>query len=319
MDVSLKKTRPRRRHAAPSRARPNLDAPQWVEELLEENGAEAHVCPLPPELEGLVAACDALTLVSIRVPGAATLDAATFELRTAQAYTAIADQLRTRSAGHPVRFWNYIPGIHRPCGKVLDRYMVFNAGRFAACSDWFGGPEAFDRMLATASGVGHRGNDLVIHALASNEPGVAVENPRQVPPYRYSRRFGPRPPCFARATVLAPRGGRRLILVGGTASIRGEESVHLDDLEAQTLETFDNLEALVRHASDVAGAAPADLSSFTELRIYHPRPQDRPTLAPLIAAAFPALRRVEYMQADLCRAELLVEIEGVAETGEAAG
>ena len=45
--------------------------------------------------------------------------------------------------------------------------------------------------------------DLMIDALSAASPGIAVENPRQIPSYRYARRYGPRPPCFARATLLS--------------------------------------------------------------------------------------------------------------------
>ena len=38
------------------------------------------------------------------------------------------------------------------------------------------------------------------HQTQNSAPGVAIENPRQTPSYHYSRRYGPRPPCFARAT-----------------------------------------------------------------------------------------------------------------------
>ena len=60
-----------------------------------------------------------------------------------------------------------------------------------------------------------------------------------MPSYRYSRRFGPRPPCFARATVLhlGAAGDAPLVLVGGTASIRGEDSVHVGNVRGQVLET----------------------------------------------------------------------------------
>jgi chorismate lyase/3-hydroxybenzoate synthase len=209
-----------------------------------------------------------------------------------------------------VRFWNYLPDIRRPAAGGLDRYMVFNAGRFAACSEWLGGPDRFGRLLATASAVGWAGPDLVVHALAAREPGRPVENPRQVPAYRYSQRFGPRPPCFARATVLAGGRGtahRPTVLVGGTASIRGEESMFPGDVAAQVRETVENLCSLARAADPTC-----DPSHFTDLRVYHPRDADRPTIAALVAPEFPNFAAVEYVRADLCRPELLVEIEGVA-------
>jgi chorismate lyase/3-hydroxybenzoate synthase len=279
------------------------------------------------------------TLVTARVAGAADMDAAAFERCAAEAYTFVADALAARPHRHPVRFWNHIPDIRRCDEGSIDRYMVFNAGRFAACSRWFGGPASFDRLLPTASAVGHAGADLVVHALAGNDPGVAVENPRQVPSYRYSRRFGPRPPCFARATVLPGAGGEGpLVLVAGTASIRGEETVHFGDVRAQTLETFENLSVLVAAARSAVGpAVPAEtraaasaaagskarpaqpalrsfegLQSFRDLRVYYVRPADRSAVRRMVAAALPHLRGVEYVRADLCRPDLLVEIEGTA-------
>ena len=313
---------PAPRATAPSLAeRSDLGVPRWAVELVSAGGARAAAAGSP---EVRVAASDAFTLVTVRKAGAAALTPSEFEACTRSAYSAIAAQLDRARAPHPVRFWNYIPDIHRPCGAGLDRYMAFNAGRFAACSDWFGGPDTFDRVLATGSGVGHSGDDLVIHALAAAAPGTAVENPRQIPAYRYSRRFGPRPPCFARATVVRPAGGAPLVLVGGTASIRGEASVHVGDLRAQTLETFRNLASLVRSAAGGGGGAPAadadadfdgnpaDLGAFRDLRVYHFRDADRDAVEDLVRSTFPDVTRVEYMRADLCRPELAVEIEGVA-------
>jgi enamine deaminase RidA (YjgF/YER057c/UK114 family) len=294
--------------AAVNPDRSDLGVPPWVWELLRRTGA-SQVHADPAELN--LVESPAYALLTVRRRGAAALAPREFEAATRDAYAAIASQLRQCAARHPVRFWNYIPDIHRACGERLDRYMCFNAGRFAACSDWLGGPDAFDRLLATGSGVGHSGADLVIHALAAAVPGTAVENPRQVPAYRYSRRFGPKPPCFARATVLREPGRAPLVLVGGTASIRGEESVHVDDLRGQTAETFENLAALVRSAAE--GRAGAGLDAFRELRVYHFHDADRGAIAELVGRAFPALDAVAYARADLCRPELSVEIEGVAE------
>ena len=44
----------------------------------------------------------------------------------------------------------YIPGIHDPMWDGLDRYMVFNAGRYEALSEWFGGRETFATRVASA-------------------------------------------------------------------------------------------------------------------------------------------------------------------------
>jgi enamine deaminase RidA (YjgF/YER057c/UK114 family) len=239
-------------------------------------------------------------LASARVTDARGLGREVFQAATAGAYDQIRSELIACGAVHPVRLWNHIPGIHEPLGDGLDRYMVFNAGRYEALSEWFGGDQAFDTRIASASGVGHQGRDLVIHCLASDRPGRAVDNPRQTAPYRYSRKYGPLPPCFARATRIEV-GGQPLVLVGGTASIVGEESVHLGDLARQTEETLTNLAAL------------APLAEYRELRVYYPDTERLDELRTLLDGALAGADRIEWVRADLCRPELLVEIEGVAE------
>jgi chorismate lyase / 3-hydroxybenzoate synthase len=297
----------------------HVEPPFWVAELLGGEAARPAEAPVGATLH--ITDSDEFRLVSVCLADAARLRPTEFEHRTADVYRAVARALQSGSSPHPVRIWNYLPQIHAPAGDGLDRYMNFNAGRFAAYRDWFGGTSAFERLVPSASAVGHHGEDLVVHALGSRERGVAIANPRQVAPYHYSRRFGPRPPCFARATALPGDGPRpSLIFVGGTASIRGEDSIHPQSLVRQTQETFDNLAHLIRAAGEgsdgaedfSAGERGEWLRCFRDLRVYHMVETDRPTIARMVQEAFPPAVRVEYVRADLCRAELLVEIEGLA-------
>jgi len=261
--------------------------------------AEETGLPAPAWVSGLG---EGFSFASVRVADARSLGRAELHEATSGAYRRIEAELRARGTIHPVRLWNHIPGIHEPMGAMgdgLDRYMVFNAGRYEALSEWFGGKETFDTRVASASGVGHRGRDLVIHCLASDRPGEAVDNPRQVAPYRYSRKYGPLPPCFARATRINSVIGS-LVLVGGTASIVGEASVHLDDLPNQVEETLRNLAVFV------------PLDRYRDVRVYYPDPARLDELRSLLEDAFPGAGEIEWVRADLCRAELLVEIEGIA-------
>ena len=259
-------------------------------------------------------------LVSVVLAGARGLDVLTFQQAVMDGFAAVLDQLEPRGTVHPVRFWAFVPDIHARLEPDLDRYMVFNAARFAAYSAWYGGREAFPRALPTASAVGTFGQDLVLHCLAADTPGRPVENPRQVPAYRYSRRFGPLPPCFARATLVARPAQRALLLVGGTASIRGEASMHESDLGAQMDETLANLASVAEAACGTSGTSdgPAALAGYRHLRAYHRREGDRAEVESRMREAFPGLDRLELLSAELCRPELLVEVEGVAEGPEAA-
>ena len=255
-------------------------------------------------------------LLSERVADVRDLAPHEFEQKTFDAYVSIARALAESHLGHPVRFWNHVPFITEPADAGRDNYMVFNAGRFRAFTSWFDGPAQFERDVATASATGHRGRDLVIHCLATDAPGIAVNNPRQVAPYHYSQRFGPLPPCFARATRLSHPPG--LLLVGGTASVRGEDSVHANDMASQLGESFLNLAALTGAAAGqkAAGAGKSIgrlLGAFRDLRVYYPNRAHAREIDSAVRAAFPSLRRLEMLHADLCRAELLVEIEGIAD------
>ena len=292
---------------------PALAPPAWVRTLLGRFARKSGAARNEISLE--ITESGGFCFASVRIRNARQLGREELREAVAWAYRWLRTELCERLYSHPVRLWNHIPGIHDPMGEGQDRYMVFNAGRFDALSEWFG-KESFDTRIATASGVGHDGQNLVLHCLAAVRPGRAVDNPRQIAPYRYSRKYGPLPPCFARATVVKRPSGARLALVGGTASIVGEESVHRGDLERQTDETLTNLAVLLRAAGAPEEASEdraATLSGFRDVRVYYPDPRRLNELRALLGNAFPGAGPVEWVRADLCRAELLVEIEGVAE------
>jgi chorismate lyase / 3-hydroxybenzoate synthase len=277
--------------------------PGWVAELTRQPaGAGASFCHVSADFAGVRA-----------------MDLLTFQQQVVEAYQAIFEQLHGREAHHPVRFWAFVPGIHDDLGAALDRYMIFNAGRYGAYQAHLGGATTFSRALPTGSAVGVTGDRFVLHCLASSDSGVPIDNPRQVPAYRYSRRFGPMPPCFARATLVPDPESRPLLLVGGTASITGEDSRHQGHLEEQADETFRNLASVVASAAGRTlsedappGELQALLAAFQDLRVYFPRAEDRRTIGGLVRARFPSLRRLEFHQAALCRSDLLIEIEGLA-------
>jgi hypothetical protein len=307
--------------AANAHAADHTAAPAWAVERVGVNAKrrEAAAGLADGALSVTVADGGEFALTTARVTRAAALDAATLERRVTDAYHAIVAEISKLPAATPVRLWNHIPSINQRMDARRDRYMVFNAGRYRAFADLYGGPQAFGREVATASGVGHRGDDLVVHCLSARQAGTAVENPRQIPPHRYSEKYGPLPPCFARATVLR---GERLILVGGTASIRGEDSLFPASLQLQLAETLTNLASVVEAAQ---GPAPASangdgsrpsreqwLRRYREARVYYPHAADGEMLEAATRQGFGPACRVEMCRADLCRAELLVEIEGVA-------
>jgi chorismate lyase/3-hydroxybenzoate synthase len=242
--------------------------------------------------------------------------------RVTDAYVAIGEAISSRRY-HPIRFWNFVPAPGDELAPGLDRYMVFNAGRYDAYARWYGTARAFSHALATASAVGVQGRHLAIFCLASHRPGTPIENPRQTPSWQYSRRYGPKPPCFARATIVSHARQRRL-LIGGTASIVGEDSRHPGDPAGQVEETVANLGALISAAMAARGAdgadrhaglAPArsdDIARLQDVRVYVARTEDAALVRSLVVARCPGMTRLEMTLSQICRPELLVEIEGIA-------
>jgi enamine deaminase RidA (YjgF/YER057c/UK114 family) len=267
-------------------------------------GETPETCPSGDGTAGLV--CEGtgrFLLVRADIPRAAELGAERFTEIVAETYRAIGAEL-TRQRRHAVRIWNFVPDIQ---GQVdgVDRYHAFNTGRFRAYCDWFGDAQAFAASLPTASAVGVQGSDLSIHVLAADTPGRPLENPRQRPAYRYSRQYGLRPPCFSRATRIDA-----LLLMGGTASILGQDSQHGSDLDGQVRETLSNLAALIGAGGPARRCDP--LRSIRSLRVYVREARDAPDVRWLLDTHVPEIADVELAQAALCRPELLVEIEGVA-------
>jgi len=198
---------------------------------------------------------------------------------------------------HLLRIWNFIPGINRGAGDG-ERYKRFCLGRAQAFDD----SELARDQYPAGTAIGSRdGSALLVYFIASTHPGTPVENPRQVNAPQYPRRYGPRSPRFSRAMAWPGHEGA-MLLVSGTASIVGHESRHGAEVEQQFDETWRNLDALCENAG---GAQPV------ALRVYLRHQHDYPTVRRLLEQRLDQRVPVVYLCADICRAELMLEIEGV--------
>jgi chorismate lyase/3-hydroxybenzoate synthase len=220
------------------------------------------------------------------------------------AYRQLISFARRRGYEHLLRVWNLFPDINSGEGDG-ERYRVFSAGR-AVALDAFG---YRDRRLPAGTAIGTEpGTPLTITLLAAAAPRRAVENPRQTSAYCYPRRFGPRSPSFSRA-VLLRTGGARQLLVSGTASIVGYESLHGGSLAGQIAETFRNIRALCRQAQiDCDGAGGG--TAVASLRMYLRRREDFEAASSLLPDCLESGERVICLRGDICRRELVLEVEG---------
>ncbi len=214
--------------------------------------------------------------------------------------------------GYPnlLRIWNHFPAINRE-HNGLERYQRFCIGRHRA---FLGRQTDFNRLLPAATTVGTRSGPLQIRFLAGNHEGRHIENPRQVSAYHYPPIYGPRSPAFARAT-LAQSGPPQHLFIAGTSSIVGHASQHIGDPCEQTRETLRNLEALITHVGGGKTARLFDPTTQSLLKVFIRHPQHLDLIQILLAAHNGLPPRIMYLQGEMCRRELLVEIEGMVEIG----
>jgi enamine deaminase RidA (YjgF/YER057c/UK114 family) len=242
---------------------------------------------------------------------------------TQAGFARLSEELRHAGSGFAdvVRTWLYLGGITESDGST-QRYMELNSAR----ADYYA-PIKFGQRWAeslssspypASTGIGMNGRGVLLSCLAlqSDRNDILIrplENPRQTPAYDYSQGYSPKSPKFSRAMAL--RVGKCLTTwVSGTASIVKSESCHSGDIGKQTHQTIDNIEHLISTRNLVAHGfenARSGIDSMAKLRVYIKRPKDYKACRAICEARLPAVP-ILYSIADVCRPELLVEIEGVA-------
>jgi len=235
------------------------------------------------------------------------------EEATLHAYRAMLQLCLTLHVPHLIRIWNYVPHINEAEG-MTERYRLFNIGRKKAFDD-------FTRIIndgyPAACALGSFDNTLRIVFLASSRKPHYIENPRQMNSSSYPEQYGIVPPLFSRATLL-PQDAGAALFISGTASIVGHESRHKHNIQAQTYETLQNLNTILTQANKIMKKNQADSThipyslGLNELfwRVYIRLPEHLGIVRTVLQQA--GIRRAVFVEADICRTELLVEIEASA-------
>jgi len=221
-----------------------------------------------------------------------------------------------------VRTWLYVNQITSgPEGH--QRYHDLNRAR----TDFYRGvrlcaknraPRAPETIYPASTGIGTRGAGIAMSCMAldSQRPDVflmPLENPQQTAAYHYGANYSPQSPKFSRAMAVV-QGHFVTTLVSGTASIVDTRTRHLGDIVRQTEQTIENIERLIapenfaRHGLANAGAT---LQNIAKLRVYVKHQHDYEKCREVCERRLPRVPAI-YLHADICRPDLLVEIEAVA-------
>lgn len=214
--------------------------------------------------------------------------------------------------GHIVRQWNYIEDITTHC-KGSQHYQIFNDVR----SHWYS-TNSFPMGYPAATGIGVNAGGVSVEAIAiKGEMNIlSVTNPLQIDAHHYSSEvldenmlemaIRKSTPKFERAKVAGAGYGVRLF-VSGTASIKGQETIG-NTVEEQTQMTIENIHLLIENARKLTLNPNLSVTAF---RVYVKFPNDLTSVKQICNNAYPGIRGL-YVIADICRDNLLVEIEAFA-------
>ncbi|MDR1492490.1 MAG: hypothetical protein LBT05_07200 [Planctomycetaceae bacterium] len=194
------------------------------------------------------------------------------------------------------------------------RAVFFNSQNFIA--DFL--PQSHQGIAFPAStGIGADDYDVVMSSQAirserKNLILVPLENPLQVSAFDYGQVYSPQSPKFSRAMAFVD-GNDAKVYISGTASITDSESRFRNDPEHQTHQTLDNIAALVTKenlSKHGVNGFHATLEQLAVARVYVKNPSDFPMIQRVCEERIYGTPIV-YVFADVCRPELLVEIEGI--------
>jgi len=223
---------------------------------------------------------------------------------TKAVYSELLNSVRQSPQPYLIRIWNYFSDINRG-DEDAERYRQFCVGRAQAVDGAFNNPPPAATAIGAPTPCG-----LHVIALCSEQPAVALENPRQTPAWQYPRQYGSVSPGFSRGAVLNAESDSPILLASGTASIVGHASVHVGNVAEQCRESLRNLQALLAQGEQQTGKMFA-LNHCRALRVYVRDPASLAAVRAVFDASGIPPEHIVYLHGEVCRRELAVELEGV--------
>lgn len=211
-----------------------------------------------------------------------------------------------------VRQWNYLEDIIGFDGEK-QKYQEFNNVRSIFYQHHFN-----ETGFPAATGIGMNRGGIIIEFVAIKSDVVIskpVDNPEQIAAHNYSKNVLVGNGCVLKTTPKFERArfmemfDKKLIFISGTASIVGEKTVGIDNAAEQTKVTIQNIQRL--YSADVLAQISKKelMAKYGHARVYIKNRKDFPIIKKTFKTYFGKLP-VVYILADICRPNLLVEIEG---------
>ncbi len=211
-----------------------------------------------------------------------------------------------------IRQWNYIPGITQ-FEDGIQNYQAFNDARTLLFNQtqWINGYPA-----ATGIGTQYGGVHIDLMAMQGHVEIDAIQNKEQTDAHCYSKDVleGDKTgllshkstPKFERAKLISGKSSS-LLFISGTAAIKGEANYYKDDAAMQTNLTLDHIEELISAATELKNKETGPIQA---MRVYIKKEEHFNMIKNVCQQRYPDTPTI-YLLSDVCRDELLVEIEGL--------
>lgn len=215
-----------------------------------------------------------------------------------------------------VRQWNYIEDIVGYTDEN-QHYQIFNDIRTTYYDKYL-----FKNGYPSATGIGMENGGVVIDFIAIKEKSdisiIPIKSPVQTDAHRYSKEVlahnemilqkKETTPKFERAKAIIMTGSS-CIYVSGTAAIKGQDSIKYNASE-QTSITIENIFKLVSAENLKSNGISNSSSSIFPLnfRVYIKDDKDIEEVKKVCQSKIGDIETL-FVKADICRPELLVEIE----------
>lgn len=226
-------------------------------------------------------------------------------------------QRENLSMDNLVRQWNFIGDI-LGMKEGFQNYQVFNEVR----SEYYQKYRTIASFpAATGVGMKYGGVSLDFCALKADDAIKlkAINNPNQINAYEYGQQVlkgmtgsiasAKHPPQFERGLLLINKTANTLF-VSGTASIIGQETIGKGDVNEQTIVTIENIRKVadIERIKQLAGKQDMGQGRFSLLRVYIKKQEDFNSVKSICYDHFKD-SPVIFIEADICRDDLLTEIE----------
>jgi hypothetical protein len=175
-----------------------------------------------------------------------------------------------------------------------------------------------DKGYPAATGIGMNVGGIIIEFIAIQSSGLVtspIDNPVQVAAHTYSNKVLVGEECVLKTTPKFERArflelfGKKIIFISGTASIRGEQTVGQGNPTEQAEVTINNIKQLYSDKVLSQISTGNLVPKYGHARIYISNRKDYTEIRRTFKRHFGNLP-VVYIVADICRKDLLVEIEG---------